>query len=114
MDPYAPQGQPAPMPPPGATPPATGGVPFDQASGPQPVQQLTLDPQTGKLPDSVTLPEGRERCFGKFNADDMMCKECPEFIKSQCVPQTEGATVAPPDAGLAQLQNELEGGGAPQ
>ncbi len=91
-----------------------GDVPFDQVSGPQPVQQLALDPQTGKLPGGISLPEGRELCFGKFNADDMMCKECPEPIKSQCVPQTAGAApAAPPDVGLAQLQQQLEGG-APQ
>ena len=114
--PYAPIGQPSPAP--TAVPTATesplgsGGaqVPFSQASVPSPVQQLTLDPQTGKILAGMTLPDGQERCFGKHHADDNMCKGCVDWIKSQCVVASGVVASAVPDAGLAQLQQQLEGG----
>lgn len=59
-----------------------------------------------------SLPAGRDRCFGKFNGADQWCVQCPEWIKSQCVPVSGQAMTQPQPAGgdqLAQLQAQLGG-----
>lgn len=90
----------------------TDDVPFNQAAMP-PAQVLLLDATTGRLPEGITLDQGREKCFGKFSATDHMCKECPHPIESQCRVQTPGVQVrgaeAVTDPELAKLQSQLEG-----
>ena len=99
------------VPPPPAVTPPPGVVPERQ---PVNVSAAAVHPQTlaFPLPPGTTLPDGRERCFGKYNEGDRMCQECPGWVKSQCQP-IAGAQ-AQPTAGqaqdLAQLQSQLTGG----
>lgn len=83
-------------------------VPFNSASATS-AQTLTLDSSTGKLPQGLTLFEGRERCFGKYSEGDRMCQACPDWIKTQCVPQTPGAQAVGPDPELQALTQQVEG-----
>ncbi len=106
--PAAGQPPPAGMPPGGPPPMSEDDVPFNGASA-TPAQALTLDPNTGVLPEGITLHEGRERCFGKYAAGDRMCEACPDWIKSQCVPQTPGAQAVGPNPELQDLTKQLEG-----
>ncbi len=106
--PGAPPSPADPPPNPAAVPPGDTNVPFNPAVAP-PAQVLLLDATTGKLPEGTTLHEGRERCFGKHNEADQMCKECPDWIKQQCRVQTPGGQAQAVDPELAALQNQLEG-----
>jgi hypothetical protein len=56
--------------PPGGAPPATPAG-FTQAL-PFP------------LPPGVTLPEGRERCYGNYHEGHLFCSQCPPGIFAQC------------------------------
>lgn len=76
----------------------------------QPVQQPVQQPAsqggmqlTKPLAPGVQLEGGRERCFGNYNQSDRWCLECPEWIRTQCVPQSGQVT------GLDQLQHQLAG-----
>ncbi len=43
-------------------------------------------------------------------AEDPYCRDCPDWIRTQCVPQSPGAgPVREERAGLAQLQQQLTG-----
>lgn len=109
--PYQPQPGTVAAPPPAAAPPpgtTADDPPFEQAPA-APAPQLALDATTGKLPEGMKLHGDRERCFGKFVADDMMCKECPESIKAQCMPQTKGAAPEAVNPELVAMQQQLEG-----
>lgn len=103
--------QPGPYgPPPMGPPVAPGGdLPFEQGPGQQPAQALEINPATGMLPAKVRLEGGRERCFGRQGVNDMMCKSCPDWIKRQCIPQSQQEAPPPPTAELAALQAQLEG-----
>lgn len=94
---YQPQpSQPAPAPAPAQAP--------EQAPAPQggpPELRPPFDP-------SFTLEGGRERCFSRYNADDRMCQSCPDWIRSQCVPQTQAPADGVPS--LDALTQQLAGG----
>ena len=68
----------------------------------QSVQSYTQEGTVLTLPlaPSVSLPEGRHRCFGKFAESDQMCAACPSWIKGQCVPQSTASD-------LDQLQHQM-------
>ena len=106
VDPHSPYG-----PPPAPVPGQGDNVPFEQPTAPtgQPARSLILDPETGALPQGIQLEGGRERCFGQHDSDSMMCRNCPDDVKRQCVAQSGDAAPPPPSEELAALQAKLEG-----
>ncbi len=86
---------------------AATDVPFNNAPA-STAQTLVLDPNTGALPQGTQLLEGRERCFSKHDESHMMCKQCPDWIKQQCIAQS-GAPPPSADPKLHNLQQQLEG-----
>jgi hypothetical protein len=121
--PYAPQ-------------PGSGMAPMPLAASPSPpVSALASSalsapaggafspPNAGPPMAGVSLPGGRERCFGRFSAQDRYCQECPPDIGAQCQRTAQaigGAPFAAPSLGgsppqpgaptLAQLSSQLSGG----
>jgi len=50
-------------------------------------------------------------CFGKYEADDLMCIECPPYLLNRCIRTTPGA-VEPrtvQDGQLLALKAQLRG-----
>ena len=50
-------------------------------------------------------------CYGKFEADDLMCIECPPYLSNRCIRQTPGAVEprAVYDDALVNLKAKLRG-----
>ena len=99
-------------------PPSTYPAPYNQplrqpvTGGPQAAPPAPAPPvvQPGTQPAVQGLPGGRERCFGKFNGEDNLCRECPPEILGQC--QQVASVVSPQQTGapaqtMEQLQSQL-------
>ena len=101
----APSFNPRPLP---GAPPDDSTIPFKGASEGN-TQTLTLDPATGKLPESIRLEDGREKCFGKTPDDNIfLCRVCPAWIKTQCA-QVSGVVAPQVDTKEAALEKQLIG-----
>ena len=87
-----------------------GAIPEQVVPAVPPVDANTPRRLVGPVRDP--LPGGREACFGKFSPADRYCVECPEWIKSQCVPVSglaPQASAPGSETKLDQLQAQLMG-----
>lgn len=97
----------APQLPPQGLPPVQGGMP--QGAPPQQPQAAPQQPQAGQmtltlpLAPGTSLPDGRERCFGQFNGEDNWCRQCPDWVRTQCQ-----GVAAPQNQQLQNLQQQLQ------
>jgi hypothetical protein len=59
----------------------------------------------------MPMPEGRHLCFGRYEADDLLCIQCPPYLLNRCLRMTPGAmeprTIH--DAQLLALKAQLRG-----
>jgi hypothetical protein len=72
--------------------PAAQPPPVEAPSG----QQSPIPPAPPVVPPAAAQPSagtGRPPCFGKYNAQDRTCQECPDQLKAECQQQGQPQTV---------------------
>jgi hypothetical protein len=55
------------------------------------------------------LPGGRERCFPRYNAELAFCRECPEWVREQCLEYQSTASGTSKKESLESLSRALSG-----
>lgn len=102
--PVMPMPMPIPMPMPSPAmpmPPMPGQMPVIPTSNTGVILMYPLQP-------GITLPGGRERCFGNRNDADNYCRECPAWISEQCAVVKNGSnSLGDMEPSLEELQAQL-------
>lgn len=89
------------------TPQPIFGFPANAPSIPNPSNPM-VSPIRQPVMQAQGRPDGRDRCFGKFDPTSNMCADCPPDLKPQCL-VAKGQPVSGMDQTVEQLQKKLQG-----
>jgi hypothetical protein len=76
-----------------------------------PPPDVTRPPARQPMAQATGRPDGRDRCFGKYDPNSNLCNDCPPDMKPQCVVSSNQAISVPQQSSqtLDQLQSQLQG-----